>query len=325
MRQGAEVFIASSGSAGVLLKKEFPNLSYMELPGYAPVYPVRSSMIIKMIGQLPKFFRAVRQENETVKVLVLKHRIDIVISDNRYGCYSAHARSIFITHQLNVMLPPGWTAFGQLINSLCHRYIRKFQEVWVPDQRGSGLTTSFHSDRFPAVKFVGWLSRFGGTQAPNKKYDVAVVISGPEPQRSMFAAICLAQLKKSSSKALLVLGEPGKNVNQADGRVQVVSHLPSKELEEALINSEVVVARSGYSTVMDLIALGKKAIFVPTPFQPEQIFFARHLMASGIAFSVQQDQFVLEIALERMRAFSGLSVYSMEKGLLEGEIKNLLT
>lgn len=323
-RQGAMIFIASSGPPGVLLQKEFRNLTYAELPGYAPVYPMHYSMTVKMLSQLPKFIRVVRQEHDAVEKLVQKHEIDIVISDNRYGCYSARARCVFITHQINVMLPEGWALLGLLVNAICHRYIHHFGEVWVPDQEGSGLTTAFFSRLDVPVKFIGWLSRFDSRQSLSKKYDVVAIASGPEPQRSLFSDMCFDQLAKSGLKALLVSGELDKDFHRVEGMVEVINHLPALEMEEALRASDVIIARSGYSTIMDLIALGKKAIFVPTPQQPEQIFLGRHLMDEGIAFCVEQDQFVLESAMKKVDAYQGLSVFTIEQGVLEKEIKNLL-
>ena len=324
LRQGAEVLLASAGDAGILLRNEFPSLRYFDLPSYDPSYPLDGSMSVKMLFQLPKFIRTVTAEHGVTEELVQKHLVDIVISDNRYGCYSVSAKSIFITHQPDIIMPEGWSSLAPMVNSLTHRYIKKFQEVWIPDLPSSGLTTAFGTGRVMGWKFIGWLSRFHPAKDVERKYDLIAIISGPEPQRGLFSENMLIQLKKSGLSSLLVAGEPGKYYHRKEGHVEIVNHLSSTELESAINASKIVISRSGYSTVMDLIVLGKKAIFVPTPQQPEQIILARQLSHEGVTLFEYQDKFDLEKALRRVDLFSGFSIYKAESGLLEKEILNLL-
>ncbi|MDZ4714692.1 MAG: glycosyltransferase [Cytophagales bacterium] len=323
-RQGAEVLLACSGPAGVLLQEEFKTLSYTELPAYDPVYPRRTSMMAAMVLQLPKFMNVVRREHRAVEALVLQQNISLVVSDNRYGCYSRSAKSIFITHQISVRLPGPWNFLAFLVNAILHSFIRKFAEVWVPDQQGSGLTVPFIPDQVVPFKYIGWLSRFGAAIPSPTKYDVMIIVSGPEPQRSMFVARALEQAVRSRMKTLLVCGVPHQTFNRVEGLVEVVSHLSAVGMEEAINASTWIVARSGYSTVMDLIALKKRAIFVPTPQQPEQLYLAKHLMDAGFAFSVEQDQFVLDTAVEKAVGYTGLAVYDANHSLLTSEVRNVL-
>lgn len=319
---GHEVVIASSGAAGVLLKKEFPGCSYTELPGYNPVYPSGGSMITKMLLQLPHFMRVMRQEHTLVEAMVEKFKPDVVISDNRYGCYSRTIRSIFISHQLHVYLPAGWAWCEPAFNRLLQRLIRRFGEVWVPDQPNSGLTEHFMSKEVP-FKFVGWLSRFRRSAQVAKKYDVMAIVSGPEPQRTMFEKILRRQLSGKGIRAMLVTGQPGLEERISDGSLDIVSHLTSRDMETAVLSSDVIVSRSGYSTVMDLIALRKKAVFVPTPHQNEQIFLGKVLQMQGVASCTDQENFVLESALKGALEFKGLGAFSWHPGLLEEQIKRL--
>jgi UDP-N-acetylglucosamine:LPS N-acetylglucosamine transferase len=56
-----------------------------------------------------------------------------------------------------------------------------------------------------------------------------------------------------------------------------VSHLASDNLSAALQNTDFVICRSGYSTIMDLHALEiENIIFVPTPGQTEQEYLAQY-------------------------------------------------
>jgi predicted glycosyltransferase len=181
----------------------------------------------------------------------------------------------------------------------------------VPDWEGrdslaGNLTVA---DGLP-VKYIGPLSRFrvadpraAGTVT--KKYEILALVSGPEPQRRIFEDLLRSQLKKWGKTAILVCGLPEENRRTAEGGLEEVSHLLSEELKRAILESEIVISRPGYSTIMDLAALGKKAIFIPTPGQTEQEYLGKELMAKKIALCVRQDTFDLERALKRSQRFGG--------------------
>ena len=206
-------------------------------------------------------------------------------------------------------MPSGFAWASTFVNSLLQGYIKKYEEVWVPDTPGSALTQPFIPEDFPNLKFIGWLSRFGYMGVVEQKYEILALVSGPEPQRTIFENLLTVQLSASGRKSLLVAGEPGKAFHRQMGCLEVVNHLPAKELEEAILSSGLVICRSGYSTIMDLIALGKRAVLVPTPRQPEQIFFADYFNANKVALCANQQGFSLNTVLEKSEQFTGLSYY----------------
>lgn len=321
--QGADVLMASSGAAGQLLREEFPELSYHELPGYRPRYPHTGSMIMAMARQLPRFHRVIRQEHEELEALVKNLRIDIVISDNRFGCYSRQVPSVFVTHQVCIRLASRWRWVETMVNAWQRQYINRYASVWVPDTPGIDLTTGFMTSRVP-VLYIGWLSRFGKTGPASQRRAIVAVVSGPEPQRSLFAERLRVQLGASGEKSLLVLGLPGEPARRLEGNLEIVNHLPAGELEAALRSADLVIARSGYSTIMDMIALGRNAAFVPTPQQPEQIYLARMLYESGIAFCQDQENFTVETLRRGAAQSKGLGVFTMQEALLKSAVQKLL-
>lgn len=321
-RQGGNVMLASSNDAGKLLRQEFPNLNYHELPGYAPSYQSTGSMMLTIAAQAFKFSKVIRTEHREVGALVRSLRVDVVISDNRYGCYSDRIPSVFLTHQYHVRLQDRWSSAERLINKWQKSYYAKYRQVWIPDQPASGLTTSFVPDG-SAVKYVGWLSRFGQEKSASEGYPVVAVVSGPAPQRGIFADQLKRELAARGSRALLVTGQPGEVRQERDGALEVVNHLPAKEMERALRSADIVIARSGYSTIMDLIALGKKAILVPTPQQPEQMILAKQLQDLRVAFCPDQENFALADALKKTEGYQGLGYFKRQEGLLESAIRQL--
>lgn len=323
LRQGSEVHLASSGTAGSLLKLEFPALPYHELPGYRPRYSRNGLTMSSMLAQLPKFYQVVRNEHKTTEDIVQMFQLHAVVSDNRYGCYSDTVPSVLITHQERLRLMPGFGFLEGLVNGWLQNYYENFDEVWNPDQPGSGLTDRFISGKIP-VRHIGWLSRFPTGAAPTGNLQIMAVVSGPEPQRSLFEQRLRAELRNRPERSLLVTGRPDKSDNSMDGNLEVVNHLNAEQMEARLRSADLVIARSGYSTVMDLIALGKRAAFVPTPLQPEQLFLAEHLMNSGIAFCQDQKNFDIQTILQRSGLYAGFGSWKKSSGLLESAINQLL-
>ena len=322
--RGCDVVLASSGSALKLLQIEFPTLDHIQLPAYNPEYSKTDSLVGQMIRQLPKFRKVIEAEHKIVEEFVDQNGVDIVISDNRYGCWSSTAESIFITHQLKVLTPSpfAWAAPG--INWVLGRQIKKFNQVWIPDRRGSGLTEVFFSKIVKQQRFIGWLSRFMGSDRPEIRYAIMAIISGPEPQRSIFYDKVKKQLSQLNVKSLIVSGEPGEPYLREVGNLTTVNHLNAQDMERAISQSELLVGRSGYSTIMDLIALGKNAIFVPTPGQPEQEHFAEILRNKGMIFSQSQEEFELKKAMEQSTSYSGLGVLKMNTDALREAVTSLL-
>ncbi len=324
-KKSCEVFIASSGSALALLRKELPGLKYFELAPYNVRYSKRTPIILSILFQIPKILKTIAREKAQLEKIIDEHKIDLVISDNRYGCRSEKIPSIFIGHQLNIQLPGGLKWLKTLVNYFHHRSIRKFTQCWIPDQPGELNLTGKLSNRlsFPA-QYIGILSRFRKTNA-ELKYDLAVILSGPEPQRTILEEIIRKQIHKQNLKVVLVRGVIENETSwKQEGNVSVVNYLQSNELADILNQSKLIIARSGYSTIMDLAKLGKKAIFIPTHGQTEQEYLAMRLIHNGICYSVNQQNFDLASALTAADNFSGFSNIEVENGLLSKALDEVL-
>lgn len=330
VRRNVEIHIAGSGASLDLLAREFPFIPTWKLPGYNPRYPSGSGMVGAMALQLPKFLSVIAREHKAVEELVQRHSIDIVISDNRFGCWTSLAHCVFLTHQSNIMMPAKFGWLSPLVRLMNERFISRFDACWIPDhpldRSLAGALISFEKENIhPNVQYIGPLSRFsaapdGGTP----HYDVVAVCSGPEPQRTIFEKILTEQLPKSGSRYLLVRGVP-ENVNSYPPmKPRTVNFLTSDEMQKVLQSARIVVARSGFSTVMDLNVLGKKAIFVPTPGQTEQEYLAKRLMDKRITFAMKQQEFNLVRAIIESENYSGFSRAPQNKQL-EKVLSDLLS
>jgi uncharacterized protein (TIGR00661 family) len=309
--KGYEVQIAGSGNSMALLRQEFPSLMFFELPGYDPVYPTSGSMVWKMAQQLPKFIRTIGAEHKRVEELVRKNNISLVISDNRFGCWSARVPSVFITHQSNILMPKRFGWLSRWVRIANERQMKKFTLCWIPDFPGehslSGDLISFGKySTHISVDFIGPLSRFSPASVAEKVYDVVALCSGPEPQRTLLENMLSEELVRSSLRFLLVRGVPDKSATRRRlGEGEVVDFLNTEQLQKAMTQTDLVIARSGYSTVMDMMALKKKAIFIPTPGQTEQEYLANRLKEKGVAYSAPQNEFSLTAALHASLKYSG--------------------
>jgi len=320
LKQGKEVLLASDGRALSLLKKEYPNLQIFKLPGYEIRYE-GSDMIWNIAKQLPKISRAILKEKKAVKKIVESEKIDVIISDNRYGCRNKQCKNIFITHQVNIAIPN--RALEIITNKINHHFINLFDECWIPDIQGTNNLAGKLSNHNKDHQFIGPLSRFKRKEL-KKEYDLIAVLSGPEPQRSILEAKIIEQLKSLNFKSLIVQGKTEKlETTQISDQLQIVSYLTSKDLNEAILKSETVIARSGYSTIMDLVSLGKKAILIPTPGQTEQEYLAQRLMNQGIFFFQHQDTLDLKLAIKQSKKTSGFQRTEKTQDLFQKALHKL--
>src|ERR1700722_295745 len=266
--QHCTVIIAADGAQKAVLQKEFPDLSFVKTPGFRVKYGKnRAITLLKIILAIPKILIGIKRENRWLRHFARQERLDLMISDSRYGLYGRGFVSVFMTHQLAIRSSFGGIVDG-LLRRLNYRYIRRFSACWVPDVEGKdslgGLLS--HPSRMPEVplRYIGWLSRMDKIARP-LDIDLLVLLSGPEPQRTALEELLLPQLGEMG-RVLLVRGLPkGGSPLMTPGGVEVIDYLGARDLERVIGQSRLVVARSGYSTIMDLVKLGKTAIYIPTP------------------------------------------------------------
>jgi UDP:flavonoid glycosyltransferase YjiC (YdhE family) len=329
IQKGAEVIIAADGRPLDLLRQEFPQLTSIVFNGYNIGYPDEGSMVLKMISSIPKILAGIKKEHFQLEKFIHEHKIDIVISDNRYGCWNKRTKNIFITHQLLIKSP-----FGEgILHKIVLKHLKNYDECWIPDFEGEDNLSGDLSHKFPLPPdtfFIGPLSRFasGEIKAPHhsqsfEKYNLLIIISGPEPQRSNFEKIIFDQVKNTDLKVLIVCGKPESLTAEKKSNITIVSHLGSNEMYSAIQNSELVVSLSGYSTIMDLAVLGKKAVFVPTPGQTEQEYLGKRFRDKKIAWAVAQKDFNLIAALNESKNYSGWKTTAVAE-LLEKKIDAIL-
>ncbi|WP_242092047.1 glycosyltransferase [Aestuariivivens sediminicola] len=311
IEEGYEPVLASDGAALFLLQKEFPSLTSIELPSYNISYSKKGKNFrYKLLKVSPKLIKAIRSEKNATQRIVESMGIDGIISDNRLGICSKKCPTVFMTHQLNVL--SGSTTW--LTTRIHHYFIKKFDACWVPDlKEDHNLSGKLgHSDSLDCpITYIGPLSRFS-KDSVEIKYDLMVLISGPEPQRTLLEDKLLSELKHYPGKIVFVRGvlEQEKTI-QMKGHITIYNYMTSSLLEQTINESAVILSRSGYTTIMDLAKLNKKAYFIPTPGQYEQEYLAKRLTDLKLVPSCDQSEFSLD-KLNEIPQYKGLSLTTSE-------------
>lgn len=315
VRHGFRVVIGADRRPLSFLEKEFPELKFIRFPGTHITYPVNSFLIWRVILQIPKLVIGIRKEHTFLKKLIKTEQIDLVVSDNRYGLYTSQCPTVFITHQLQIQLPPWFRIFSSLVQKANYHVIRKFTQCWIPDfQSHHGLAGELsHPKSLPAnASYIGTLSRFQPPpDDPGLKVipdpEVLVWLSGPEPQRTILERQLLTQILKTDLRVVIIRGTPEREeMSNPDPNITIYSHVGAPLFYHFLNRAKIIICRSGYSSIMDVAAVGKRAIFIPTPGQTEQIYLSGYLSSKKIYFSMPQEKFDLLYALGMSINFPGM-------------------
>lgn len=315
---GAEIIIGTNGQALQLLQTEFPDIEFNKLPGYNIKYGKKFN--ISIARQLPKLFAKVSSEHILLQRWIKTKKLNAVISDNRFGLWTKKIPCVFITHQVRIIMPENLSRFERMIFLLNRSFISKYNELWIPDFKdGDNLSgrLAHHISVYNETHYLGPLSRLHACSSLEKRYDIAVILSGPEPHRTKLEKKLIDQLKDSKYKAIIIQGKPETiKKSKVNDAIELVSYLNSSELNEVICSSSIVISRSGYSTVMDMASTGAKAIFIPTPGQTEQEYLANELKRKRLFYYEQQDDFSLERAIIESKNYTGLQIKT-DSGVLK--------
>ena len=329
IKQNAEVWLAGEGAQEVLLRQEFPDLPFLHLPGYRVKYgSSRSGLLQTILFQIPRLLQSIKKEKEWLKKVVRDYQLDAVISDNRFGLCHESVPSVFITHQLTIKSPFGkWTE--RLLQKRNYHFINRFTECWIPDtENENGLAGELsHPAIVPAIPlhYIGILSRLQKNNETEKKGHLFISLSGPEPQRSLLENRIIDAIGHYKGTAVIVRGLPGEpNIIPSTNDIRFYNHLVADEFNKEMEKAEYVISRSGYSTIMDLAAIEKKSILIPTPGQTEQEYLAKWLTEKKFSFCIDQKKFSLNSSLQKAAAFDYHITRTIEKSNLSVTVSSFL-
>lgn len=289
---GNEVVLGGDGDSLLLLHRTFPKLRVINFPSLELCYDEDAKQRKFYWRSIPILLRSAIADHYYLRQTLAIEQFDLVISDNRFGFFSRDVHCVYITHQLYPILPKHLFLFQPLVRWLHARVYNRYDEVWVPDYEDTrdnlsgDLSHGGHFDK--RAKYIGPLSRFSLCANEKKQmgcrinnYSTVAILSGLEPQRTIFEQQILHRFSISTDSLLLVRGkvsEPQTTIQK--NNITIVPNINDSEMVIAMTNAQKIIARSGYSTIMDLEALGvlSKAELHPTPGQSEQEYLAQRLV-----------------------------------------------
>ncbi len=290
LSNGNTVLLGTTSLTEKIFKEEFPQLERIQLPEYNISYSSVLPLWLKLGTQYPKVLKVIKEENELLEKLIKEKKIEVVISDNRYGLYSKNAQSIIVCHQLNLKTP----FFEKWSNSTHVELLKKFDEVWVPDHKPKDkrLAGDLSENVFSLnCKYIGPLSRLTKKEA-EIKFDHLFLLSGPEPTQTDLLKSVIEKLKDHQGKVAIISSSPiCDDLNDVPENIYLKKLPNAEELSALITRSRTIVCRCGYSTLMDMYALGKKdLILIPTPGQTEQEYLAEYWSKKFKSVYLPQDK-----------------------------------
>jgi UDP-N-acetylglucosamine:LPS N-acetylglucosamine transferase len=322
LQEGKQVFFAGNEQQQALIKAYFPSLSFILINGYGVKYSKRF-LFLHICLQIPKLFIRIYHEHQEIKSICKRYSIDTIISDNRYGLWHSNINSIILTHQIAIQTGMGsWV--NKVVQSVHYLFLEKFSQTWIVDQAARpGLAGSLsHSGYLPKnAVYVGWLSTFTLqtplTSTASSGYWL-LLLSGIEPQRSLIEQKLITILS-TTQQAFIVIGGNAQLTNPKDfpSNGTYIPYADAQRCYTLALGASKIIARSGYSTLMDLGWIGKPLVLIPTPGQKEQEYLAKHLHTTyGIAYCAQELLSLAALEQETQALSLETDNYSKFKGFL---------
>ncbi|GAB3281169.1 glycosyltransferase [Larkinella harenae] len=315
LAKGCRITLAAEGASALLLRSNFPDIPILPLEGYRITYSRHASTFAaRIIGQIPRILRAIRKEGRWLVAMHREHRFDLVISDNRYGLKIPDLPAVILTHQLRIRSGKG-ALVDDVLQKLHYPLLEKFDQCWVVDRDGKDnlAGTLSHPTQLPRnAQYVGWLSQLkipiDDLLVPQNR--ILVLLSGPEPMRSLLEARILNQITPLNQyEFTFVAGNPaGRIPDGLPSHLAYFTHLNATQLSLEIAHAGLVICRSGYSTLMDLAVTGRKALLIPTPGQPEQEYLGTFLLEKGFFYCKKQAALDLVVDIPRAFQMPGISL-----------------
>lgn len=245
-------------------------------------------------------------EHRLAERLVAQRHFDVLVSDSRFGVWSRAVPSYCIFHSLRQIIPGRWPWLERAVERAQRDLLRGYAKVLIPDvAEDGGLAGDLAHD--PALDWgAGRLVYIGPLAGLQRRDDLPDIdyffsMSGVEPHRSMLTQRVLQALPQLRGRIVVTCGRPDRAGERREvGGATVYGYLDRRAQAEMLNRARITVSRSGYTTLMELAELGKRALFVPTPGQSEQEYLARFHRDRGHVWSTAQRQ--LDIAADLLRA-----------------------
>ena len=270
--QGNTIFIACSDSQQKVFEAYFDDLLFIQHDDYPFKFKGNGNFSLDLLFSFSQLRKRLLKEKGEVKKLVNEYRIDVCISDHRYGFYAKNCNSIFLTHQVQIALPK---VFNWL-NVIHHRLMRNFNYIWVIDDNKSKTAGKLSvNKKFKNLYYIGTQSRFSLYPSTIKENYSVVIVSGPSPYKEQFLQEQLLAAKQRVEKTIIITPQVNFNFNNLPNNIKIELSLNWRESDQIILKAKKIISRSGYSAIMDSIELQCESELCPTKGQYEQEYLAK--------------------------------------------------
>ena len=310
--EGHAVRVVSNGRALKLLRSELGDACAFTQLGDIPKPLGRRPFwfYVRMSLAMPAVFWTFRKERRFVRAAVAAEGFDRIVSDSRYGICSPTVPSYYLVHSLRQIIPGRPRRLEKLVEYSQKRLLAGARTLLIPDDAEGGLAGDLchylacsWTDR---IEYIGIVASVRRLDVP-QDVDTFVSVSGAEPQRTFFEQLVLEQAGQLPGRVVVALGRPERAGEvSSDGRVEVHAYMNRAEQERMMNRAKLVVTRSGYTTLMELAQLRRRALLVPTRGQSEQEYLAARLEGLGQMHAVPQGELRLVRDVARAAEYPGL-------------------
>ena len=315
IQNGHQISIVGQGRSLEFIKKELGKKhTYYEISDYSPVYSSKAFSVTKFVGKVPFYLREVAKEHKKIEQLVNSNGYERIISDSRFGVYHPGIPSFLIFHQLRFIAPGRIKILERCTEGFNYFFFRNnFQKFLIPDVEKEDLSLSGDLShnlcyfKEAKINYLGVLCDLKKREI-SQDIDYFISISGPEPQRTIFEKKIMSQLSSLKGRVVIALGKPEEKKETSCKDVKIFSYLGRKKQEEMMNRSRLVITRPGYTTLMELAMLGKKALFIPTPGQTEQMYLAEYHFKKANFYRVFQNEVNLAEDVVKAEKYPGLTI-----------------
>jgi uncharacterized protein (TIGR00661 family) len=311
IKAGHNLTLVGIGRSLNLLKDELADTcGYLSIPDYSSAYSKRDFSVSKFLSYFPIYMNEVAKEHRGIKKVIKRERYERIISDSRYGVYDKEIPSYLISHQLRFIAPGRVKLFEMATEGFNYSFFKNnFSKFLVPDYKEDDLSGDLcHNLKYfkgETIEYLGPLSDLKKRETA-EEIDYFISLSGPEPQRTILEKKIFEQAPLLKGRVVIALGKPEDSRNETLNHLRVFGYLGRKGQEEIMNRSKLVITRPGYTTIMELSLLGKKALFIPTPGQTEQVYLAEYHKKRKNFYSVDQDRLNLTRDVEEAKKYPGL-------------------
>jgi len=332
IRKGSNVTIAATSSLLNSINEKLP-VKKLEFKSIRIRYSSAIPQYLAILVQLPIILIQAFADHYRINRIIKKHDIDIVISDNRFGLWNNKSYTVYITHLLTIKTKPFLRFLEPILSYFHGKVIERYNECWVPDLPGEpnlAGALSHPGKMAPNCRYIGLLSRLRNA-SPRRPYGIpakpfiSIILSGPEPQRTILEKKITHHPSLRGRILVVVAGQPLKPGLSADaGSSGRYGYLNADEMKYIIRESDFIICRSGYSTLMDLSLMERTALLIPTPGQTEQEYLAGYLSDKGWFTAMKQSDLEGDIYIETVAGTKIPSMGEVSRSLLDEAINRLL-